>query len=164
MKLVFALAAALALAPAAFAQDACEPYRKIIEAAPDGFKTFRGQQTAPNIFISTTRFPGYAVCQIVAFTDVMFACRRYMGSETRGRSEYDKTAAQIRVCFPGWTEKPLIETHNERLDNLEGFRLVRQDAAGEIVVGAGLTRDTSGREPVHRLVISFMLLPPDAVS
>lgn len=164
MRFALTLIATLALAPSAFGQEECEPWRKLVAAAPDVFRPFRGEQQAPNTFVSTIQPHGFVVCHIALAPYHMHLCQHYVGpSEERGRTAYEATASTIRACFPGWTEGQLFDLPSGR-EIVEGFRLVSQANGGEISVGAALTLDKSRAPSVYRVAAVIMMRFPASVS
>src|SRR5262245_148848 len=98
-----AVGLALALVPAAAAQDMCATFRAVMDKAPERFDSFRGEQLASGVFKSTAEVPPFKNCRLADKRAAVIVCSQTGASESEASGAYDYLAKQVRNCFPSWS-------------------------------------------------------------
>ncbi len=162
MKLIAILVCVVALSDPAHAAPSCDDYEKVIAASADAFRSLRARAITDGAYRSNFQLPGAGPCLIGEVSGVAaFACRRPFLSKAVAQEGYETVAADIRVCFPSWPEKPAEDVPHDRFTANEGVTLSGPEG---VSVGVLQFRESGGLLDMEWVAISVMRTPPQSVS
>ena len=162
MKLIALMACAGVFSSPAHAAPSCADYEKVIAASADAFRSLRARERTDGAYGSNYHLPGAGRCLIGEVSGVAaFACRRPFLSKADAQKDLETVAADLRVCFPSWPEKPAEHVPDDRFTANEGISLLGPDG---VSVGVLQFRESGGLLDLDWVAISVMRTPPASVS
>ncbi len=111
MKLVagFALAAALAFAPAAHAQFSCDEVDELMDLAYADFDSITTEEIGDELYATDYLLDNAEQCYVGYDISSTYACLWVSGSESEAVELFDYFAETLDTCIPDWarsTENP----------------------------------------------------------
>lgn len=145
MKSGLLVAAAMALAPMAHAQDYCGVLKDVVGEATDGFEALKDEEN----FEDNWEPPFYLMdaysCWIDTEADAVFACYWQFDAPAQASAKLDQLDAATKACLAGWTRTDLSgKTSADDKAIARGFRM---DGSG---ANAGVFVETFTEPPKER--------------
>jgi hypothetical protein len=105
MKIMAGLVAvaAMGLSQVAQAQESCEVFEYLIDAAWEDFDAITGEEQADGVYLATYQFEGASQCTVSIDFVAEYGCFYAFGSEAEGAQAYANALGQFEACLPDWS-------------------------------------------------------------
>lgn len=109
MKIMAGLVAvaAMGLSQVAQAQEACEPFKALIDYAWEDFDEIVGAERDDGSYEADYQFDGADQCSVTIDIFAEYGCVFTSASEAEGVAVYDEALSLFEACLPDWTREDL---------------------------------------------------------
>jgi hypothetical protein len=115
-----AAAAALFLAPAAYAQATCAAINNLTAHAFDDFEAIVGDEIDEEYYYATVNLDGASECTIDYDFDSIYTCMWVFDTQAEAAVALSSQISEMGSCLSGWTR----DTATPEANSLNGFRLL----------------------------------------